>query len=202
MSRRPALYLLMYGEPDADRRLAAAAETDAILRDPVEAVARAGRLRVDVDVAVSIIHATGVGVVIALIERHVLEQFRDEADDPCATLLAIARGISDLSCSPGFRGCPFINAAAEFADPTHPARQAIAAHRAWFTSFLTDLLREMAIHDPETVADQVLILRDGAMVTGYLGPDPATLTDTLVNAGRAVIDNARASTTLPSDTSR
>jgi AcrR family transcriptional regulator len=65
--QNPALYLLMYGEPDADRRLAAAAETDAILRDLVEAVARAGRLRVDVDVAASIIHATGVGVVIALI---------------------------------------------------------------------------------------------------------------------------------------
>jgi AcrR family transcriptional regulator len=136
----------------------------------------------------------------ATLERHVLEQFRDQAGDPCATLLAIARGISDLSCSPGFRGCPFINAAAEYADPTHPARQAIATHRTWFTSFLTDLLREMALNDPETVADQLIILRDGAMITGYLGPDPATLTDTLVKAGRAVIDNARASTTLPSDT--
>ncbi len=60
----------------------------------------------------------------------------------------------------------------------------------------------MAIHDPETVAERLIILRYGAMVTGYLGPDPATLTDTLVKAGRAVIDNARASGTLPGGTSR
>jgi AcrR family transcriptional regulator len=128
----------------------------------------------------------------AAVERHVLEQFRDEAGDAAGTLLAIARGIADISCSPGFRGCPFINAAAEFADPAHPARKAIAAHRAWFASFLTDLLGEMGIPDRDTVADQLIILRDGAMVTGYLGPDPATLTDTLVRAGRAVINDARA----------
>ena len=42
------------------------------------------------------------------------------AGDGCGTLLAIARGIADLSCSPGFRGCPFINAAAEYGDPEHP----------------------------------------------------------------------------------
>jgi hypothetical protein len=47
----------------------------------------------------------------------------------------------------------------------------------------------------------VIILRDGAMVTGFLGPDPATLTDTLIRAGRAVINDARASTAPPSDTS-
>jgi AcrR family transcriptional regulator len=130
----------------------------------------------------------------AAVERQALEQFRAGAGDACETLLAIARGIAGISCSPGFRGCPFINAAAEFADPAHPARRAIAAHRAWFASFLEDLLGEMAIQDRETVADQLIILRDGGMVTGYLGPDPATLTDTLVKAGRAVINDARAAT--------
>jgi AcrR family transcriptional regulator len=138
----------------------------------------------------------------AAVERQVLQQFRADDGDPCATLLAIARGIGGFSCSPGFRGCPFINAAAEFADPAHPARKAIAAHRAWFASFVADLLREMSIDDPEQVADQLIILRDGAMVSGYLGPDPATLADTLVRAGRAVINDAGASSTPARDTSR
>jgi AcrR family transcriptional regulator len=74
----------------------------------------------------------------AALERHALEQLRGQAGDACGTLLAIARAIADMSCSPGFRGCPFINAAAEFADPVHPARTAVAAHRAWFASFLMD----------------------------------------------------------------
>ncbi|OZM78867.1 TetR/AcrR family transcriptional regulator [Pseudonocardia sp. MH-G8] len=130
----------------------------------------------------------------AAVERQALEQFRAGAGDACETLLAIAQGIAGISCSPGFRGCPFINAAAEFADPAHPARRAIATHRAWFASFLKDLLGEMGIQDRATVADQLIILRDGGMVTGYLGPDPAALTDTLVKAGRAVINDARAAT--------
>lgn len=128
----------------------------------------------------------------AAAEREALEQFRDRASDACGSLLAIARGIADFSCSPGFRGCPFINAAAEFAEPTHPARKVIAAHRAWFASFLMDLLEEMAIHDRETVAGQLMILRDGAMVGGYLDPESTTRTDAIIRAGRAVIDAAKA----------
>lgn len=135
----------------------------------------------------------------AALERQNMEQLRDQAPDAGAALLAVARAIGDWTCSAGFRGCPFINAAAEFADPTHPARRVIATHRAWFVTFLKDLLGQMAIQDPETVADQLIMLRDGAMVTGYLGPDPTTITDTLIEASLAVINEATASTGRPSD---
>jgi AcrR family transcriptional regulator len=140
------------------------------------------------DLVVAYLEAT------AALERHAMEQLRDQADDACAALLAIARAIADWSCSPGFRGCAFINAAAEFADPAHPARKVVAAHRAWFATLLKDLLGEMAIPNRETVADQLIMLRDGAMINGYIGPDPADSADTLVKAGQAVINEARAST--------
>lgn len=65
--KNPALYLLMYGEPDSQRHLGAAQETEAILRELVEAVAKAGRLRTDIDSAAAMIHSTGIGVVITLI---------------------------------------------------------------------------------------------------------------------------------------
>lgn len=65
--RNRALYLLMYGEPDKKRDLAEASETAQILRELVNAVARAGRLHVDIESAVAMIHATGIGVVITLI---------------------------------------------------------------------------------------------------------------------------------------
>ncbi|MFT3889024.1 MAG: TetR/AcrR family transcriptional regulator [Arachnia sp.] len=63
----PALYLLMYGDPRRSRESAAAAQTATILRELVEAVARAGRLRIDIETAVAMIQSTGVGVVITLI---------------------------------------------------------------------------------------------------------------------------------------
>lgn len=68
--RHPALYLLMYGNPDRPSQSAAASETDAILRELVEEVARAGRLRINIETAVEMIQSTGIGVVLSLIGSH------------------------------------------------------------------------------------------------------------------------------------
>lgn len=65
--QHPALYLLMYGDPDQPRGSAPASQTAAILGELVDAVARAGRLRLDRETAVAMIQSTGVGVVITLI---------------------------------------------------------------------------------------------------------------------------------------
>jgi len=99
----------------------------------------------------------------------------------------VAEGIGAESCSPGFRGCPFINAAAEYADAEHPVRQVVDTHRRWFKGAIEEMLQEIGVTDVSDVADQLVMLRDGAMVAGYLG-DPQTLARSLYNAGRAVIE--------------
>lgn len=53
------------------------------------------------------------------------------------------------------------------------------------------------ITDP-AVADELLMLGDGAMVTGYLG-DPERLSAALLSASRAVIDKERGARTAPQD---
>jgi AcrR family transcriptional regulator len=98
----------------------------------------------------------------------------------------IADAIGAESCSPGFRGCPFINAAAEYADPGHPIRQVVDAHRHWFKNTLQELLEEIDVQNAEHVADQLVMLRDGAMISGYLS-DPHTVASALYDAGRAII---------------
>jgi hypothetical protein len=45
-----------------------------------------------------------------------------------------------------------------------------------------DLLDEINIPDSARVADEPVMLRDGAMVSGYLS-DPATVADALYDAG-------------------
>ncbi|MFY1673086.1 TetR/AcrR family transcriptional regulator [Plantactinospora sp. WMMB334] len=125
-------------------------------------------------------------------ERGAVEELRaDHPGDPQGTLVALARAIVDSSCTTGFRGCPFINAAAEYADPAHPVRRAVAEHRAWFAGLLDDLLGELGIGMRAATVDQLVMLRDGAMVTGYLGTGSAPGADTLVDAGRAIIEAAR-----------
>jgi AcrR family transcriptional regulator len=119
-------------------------------------------------------------------ERDAIAGAREAAGDVPDTFRIVAEAIGAESCRPGFRGCPFINAAAEYCDPEHPVRRAVDAHRRWFRQTIKDLLDEIEVPDSARVADELVMLRDGAMVSGYLS-DPATVADALYNAGRAVI---------------
>jgi AcrR family transcriptional regulator len=105
---------------------------------------------------------------------------------PLETLRALAGGIGAASCLPGFRGCPFINAAAEFADPDDPVRTAVAAHRDWTLARFAAVAEEAGVPDVDAVARQLLLLRDGAMVNGYLG-DPERVGAALEAAFTSVI---------------
>ncbi|MGW5721176.1 TetR/AcrR family transcriptional regulator [Amycolatopsis sp. NPDC003865] len=64
---RPEFYVLMYGDARPGRTSPAAREAEAMLRSIIERVAAAGRLRVSVDRAARLVHATGMGVVLSLI---------------------------------------------------------------------------------------------------------------------------------------
>src|SRR5690606_15807499 len=77
----------------------------------------------------------------AAAERAWMEGVRREGD-PVGTLRALAADLGAVACRPGFRGCAFINAAAEFADPDDPARVAVAAHRRWMSDLFADLAAE------------------------------------------------------------
>jgi AcrR family transcriptional regulator len=126
-------------------------------------------------------------------ERDAVGAARQAAGDDVAEVFRmVAEGIGAESCSPGFRGCPFINAAAEYADADHPVRKVVDTHRRWFKNAVEEMLQQIGVTDVSSVADQWLMLRDGAMVGGYLG-DPQTIAHSLYNAGRAVIEaNSRA----------
>jgi AcrR family transcriptional regulator len=89
--------------------------------------------------------------------------------DPVRLLHTVVVVISETVCGRGFRGCPFINAAAEFPDPEEAVHQAVQAHRAWFHGTLLELLTAAGHPDPVSAARRLVMLRDGAMVGGYLG---------------------------------
>ncbi|MDO0924987.1 TetR/AcrR family transcriptional regulator [Streptomyces sp. TG1A-8] len=101
--------------------------------------------------------------------RDRVEAVRAEIGSPADFLRTVAAGIGQELCSAGFRGCPFINAAAEYPDPHSGVHQAVLRHRAWFRDVLQDACRELAVADPAKAADTLVALRDGAMVAGYLG---------------------------------
>lgn len=125
----------------------------------------------------------------ALREREAISAKRAELpDDPAGVLRWYAAVIGEASCSPGFRGCPFINAAAELPEDDHPGRAVIGEHRAWLTSQIAELIDQLRVADPALKADQLMMLRDGAMVSGYLGRAPEQIAAALVAGARSIID--------------
>ncbi|MBT0771176.1 TetR/AcrR family transcriptional regulator [Kineosporia sp. J2-2] len=102
-----------------------------------------------------------------------------EATEPPGNLLdALIDEHTEKICQPGFRGCAFINAAAEYPDQASPVRRAIDEHRAWMLDVATEAFRRAGHRDPERAGRRFMLLRDGAMVSGYLH-DPQAARATL-----------------------
>ncbi|MFI5938204.1 TetR/AcrR family transcriptional regulator [Actinoplanes sp. NPDC051494] len=99
--------------------------------------------------------------------------------EPGDVLRGIGSGIGGQICQPRFRGCPFINAAAEYPNPGEPVHRAVTDHREWFLRTVTDLMRKHREAGAEESGRRYLMLRDGAMVSGYL-ENPQVAAETLM----------------------
>ncbi|MFI6070012.1 TetR/AcrR family transcriptional regulator [Actinoplanes sp. NPDC051343] len=136
-------------------------------------------------------------------EVHAMERSRAEAAiaaNPAAidALLAIAGSIVGDIQSANFRGCAFLNAAAEYPDANHPVRQEIISHRQWFLDTLATLMAQVHANTADPAARHFVMLRDGAMAAGCLF-DPALVSETFlrgvegllrVNAERQAVESA------------
>ncbi|CAN7526840.1 TetR/AcrR family transcriptional regulator [Rhizobium sp. LjRoot254] len=93
---------------------------------------------------------------------------------PREMIAAILGRIGDAVTAGGWRGCPFLNAAAEYPDPASKVRQAIDARRAWYHDSLRNLLAEDGDPMPSVTASLLVALSDGLLEIAYLD-DPATV---------------------------
>jgi AcrR family transcriptional regulator len=90
---------------------------------------------------------------------------------PRKMIAAILERISDAVVGEDYRGCPFLNAAAEYPDPKSPVRQAIDARRAWYHGVLGRLLLADGDPTPAVTASLLVALSDGLLETAYIdGP--------------------------------
>jgi AcrR family transcriptional regulator len=87
-------------------------------------------------------------------------------DDPVGQLLAMLDVMDIWFNDPDFRGCIFMNAAAEFPNPNDPVHQAAASYRRKSRDGFRDLARMAGATRPaaETFADCYAALIEGALV--------------------------------------
>ena len=106
-------------------------------------------------------------------------------DDPRTALTELATALTRDDFAGISRGCPFINASAEYPDASSRVRVAVREHRAWFRDELRGALEAAGRPDPSGAAAALVLLRDAALVGGYLdGPD--AMRDTFVETARTV----------------
>jgi AcrR family transcriptional regulator len=164
-------------KPDARTRLLAAADelfaVNGIAATPVdEAVRRAG-----VATMTLYHHFDGKDALVAayLRARHERwlarwDSYIDAAPDAAGRLLAIFDALEDWAREGGAaRGCAFVDAAAELSDRAHPAWREIEAHKRDLRDRLVELARAADAADPERVADELLLIYEGALSALLIG---------------------------------
>ncbi|MCG5444073.1 TetR/AcrR family transcriptional regulator [Micromonospora sp. NIE79] len=129
------------------------------------------------------------------LERGMVDEALAANRSPVDPLLAIANSIAQNIQSPGFRGCAFLNAAAEYPDTNHPVHQELTAHRQWFLDTITTLMAQVHEGTADPAARHFVMLRDGAMAAGCLS-DPTLVSETFLRGieGLLRINSERQST--------
>ena len=94
---------------------------------------------------------------------------REEMADPVALLDAVFDVLHAFVAGEGFRGCPFVNAAAELPELEHPARGPIDEYRVYVRDRLLFQVAERAgAPEPAALAEKLQLLYDAALAGSVL----------------------------------
>jgi AcrR family transcriptional regulator len=104
--------------------------------------------------------------------RAFVDDVEGRAVDASARLLAMFDSLGECIAEEGFRGCLFVNAAAEHASSDHPARVAAAEHKRWITGYVESLARDAGAADPAALARQLCVLVEGVLARAHVAGDP------------------------------
>jgi AcrR family transcriptional regulator len=110
--------------------------------------------------------------------------------DPKAELCAHLGWIAERVGRPGYRGCPQINVAAEFAEADHPARKVAADHKREMRRRLKTLAERLGVARPHELAGQLALLINGAFVSSQV-LDPGEAVPLLERTAEALIAASR-----------
>ena len=117
------------------------------------------------------------------------EQSTNTAPTGREKLLAFFEALQSYVVSPECYGCPFINVATEFPDPDYAGHQVALEHKQAVRARFVQLAREARAHQPEALANALLLLMDGAyMAARMYGPSPDSPAASVAGAAQQLID--------------
>lgn len=87
--------------------------------------------------------------------------------EPADQLVGLFDALGTACRREGYRGCAFINAAAE-SQPGTPVHDRTVAHKAAVLSWVRGLAEQAGARDPDTLARSLTLLLDGGLASGAL----------------------------------
>lgn len=90
-------------------------------------------------------------------------------ETPEEQLIAMFDALQEWFAEAGYKGCMFIKASSEFQEASHPIHKQSADHKRMLESHMVRLAQRADLTDPELLARQLLLLKEGAIVTAHLG---------------------------------
>jgi AcrR family transcriptional regulator len=115
------------------------------------------------------------------------EQITKNVSTPREKLLAFFEALQNYVKTPACHGCPFINVATEYPEPDYPGHQVALEHKQSVRARFRHLAKEAGAKSPDTLADQLFLLMDGAYIAARMfgTKNPASH---LASAARILID--------------
>jgi len=121
-------------------------------------------------------------------------QLKDAAEaagpDPADQLVGMFDALSNACRREGYRGCAFINAAAE-SQPGTAVHDRTVAHKTAVLGWVRGLAERAGARDPRALARSLTLLLDGGLASGSLDADPEAPAVAQASA-RALVDASRA----------
>ena len=102
---------------------------------------------------------------------------------PADQLVGAFEALPGIVGARGYRGCPFINAAAE-SPPGTRIHERAARHRADREAWFADLAEVGGAADPDDVARSLSVLMDGALAGGAVNPGDTAVADSALEQAR------------------
>jgi AcrR family transcriptional regulator len=133
-------------------------------------------------------------LIVAYLEKRNKDYWRNvdrilaaKRDNPRAQLRTLIDHVAGRTTTPSYRGCPFINYAAEFPDASHPGHRIVEENKREMRQRLVGFAKALHTRRPTQLADALFLLIEGAYASsqtlgGRDGP-AATLSwaaDTLI----------------------
>lgn len=121
------------------------------------------------------------------IRNWLFRRMEELTPNPRNQLVALFDALGEWFEQPDFQGCLFIKASSEFQEASHLVHKQAADHKNMLHQHFTELAKAAGAKEPQNLAQKILLLKEGAIVTAHFQKNSRSAMDAKA-AAAALLD--------------